>query len=333
MARIFISYTRADGSDLAQMLKQGLEELGYEVFLDIDDIPGGRDWEHYLKAEVARSDILLALVTPESKDSKYVFVEYEQARDQRKAVIPLVMGKTPLPGYLHQWNAIYLDPDNPHRSLLRLERSIREIIFNPTAVPQSPPALAGAPDRTLGVYRLALGGLVVALGVCLALLAIVLSRLPAPPASRLTSARAPLSARPAAGYAEITAPADGAENIQAAWGVLVNGTYSPELEGQALWLLVFTDDSYWPQTTDGCRPDDPIALEARQGIWQAKIVLGTPNTQYDIVLVSTAPDGRANREFWAWQSRACQIGDYPPFKAADLPAGLVELDAVTVRTR
>ena len=64
MSRIFISYRREDTQDAAGRLYDALaQHFGRDqVFMDVDTIPPGVDFVEFIEAEVARCDVLIALI-------------------------------------------------------------------------------------------------------------------------------------------------------------------------------------------------------------------------------------------------------------------------------
>lgn len=62
--RIFISYRRSDCQPQANALYDGLGHrlTGASIFMDIDSIPYGVDFEEHIKAEIAACDVVLVLI-------------------------------------------------------------------------------------------------------------------------------------------------------------------------------------------------------------------------------------------------------------------------------
>ncbi len=67
MRDIFISYRRSSGSEVARALQAKLEHLGYEVFLDIDDLGAGK-FDDALISEISRSKAILVILGPGALD-------------------------------------------------------------------------------------------------------------------------------------------------------------------------------------------------------------------------------------------------------------------------
>ena len=68
--RIFVSYRREDSRGQAGRMNDRLaSEFGQSnVFMDVDSIPLGVDFVQRLHAEVARCDVLLAVIGPQWLD-------------------------------------------------------------------------------------------------------------------------------------------------------------------------------------------------------------------------------------------------------------------------
>ncbi len=344
MAHLFISYARDDGSALAQELKRCLEELGHTVFLDVDDIHVGEKWETKLREQVAQTDALLALVTPLAKDSPYVYQEFEQAKAQNKLIIPVVFANTALPGYLQQWNAIFIKDqdwqpiqrDGLCSALLKIEYSIQNLTppRQLTTAPQPSPMPVSRRAAST-VYPLISGVLAVLLLISLLLL---LTSRPADVTPEPTEKpcsinmlHAALAVR--AGQGKILAPANCLTTWPANVPLDIVGTYSQELENKVLWVLVFTDGKYWPQAIDYCRQPEPYSIQKSNGVWYARFNLGKSAEQFDVILMETDTGGEADTRFRNWMATACTTNDYPGIPQSDMPTGLYELDSITMVTR
>lgn len=73
MTKIFISYRKVKpDSEIASYIHRYLEELGYEVFLDKDDIKGGDDWHKKIRENIENSSYFVALVSLSYLNSDYI---------------------------------------------------------------------------------------------------------------------------------------------------------------------------------------------------------------------------------------------------------------------
>jgi hypothetical protein len=119
MARAFISYRRADRSELAlltsQKLKARLPEAA--VFLDVENIEIGTDFSNAIFERIASCEIVILLIGAswieaishsESRENDWVKMEVETALRLKKTVIPIVTEcesdfyNMPLPGSIRE---------------------------------------------------------------------------------------------------------------------------------------------------------------------------------------------------------------------------------------
>ena len=141
--KVFISYRRGDlhghGSGLVGRIYDRLSQhYGTEnVFLDVDTIPPGIDFAEYLRAAFEQADVLLAVIGPDwisllrerqQVDNDFVRSEIEQALERAIPVIPLLIGKTPMP------KAIDL-PDS--RNLVGKEKETTQAVYLGTVIPKT----------------------------------------------------------------------------------------------------------------------------------------------------------------------------------------------------
>jgi formylglycine-generating enzyme required for sulfatase activity len=111
-AKVFISYRRDDSAGHAGRVHDRLErELGRDLlFMDVDAIPLGANFVKVLGEEVAKCDVLLAIIGPgwlEARDEDghrrldnphdYVRIEIAAALKRDIPVIPILLESTPVP--------------------------------------------------------------------------------------------------------------------------------------------------------------------------------------------------------------------------------------------
>jgi WD40 repeat protein len=89
--RVFISYARRDGAELAQRLRQDLVTNGFDVWIDIHNIAGGTSWTVEIENAIDTSDVILALLTPASYRSEICRAEQLRSLRKHKCVIPLLV--------------------------------------------------------------------------------------------------------------------------------------------------------------------------------------------------------------------------------------------------
>ncbi|MEI7902401.1 MAG: toll/interleukin-1 receptor domain-containing protein [bacterium] len=65
LLRVFISYGRADATDMARRLKADLEATGrFSCWLDQAEMRGGHAWEEQIREAMRDSNIVVAVLTP-----------------------------------------------------------------------------------------------------------------------------------------------------------------------------------------------------------------------------------------------------------------------------
>lgn len=110
--RIFISYRRRDCQPQANGLNYGLRHRlrGATVFMDLDSIPPGADFEHHIRAEIESCDIVLALIGDSWLDKidgtsmrrldqprDFVRIEIESALQRGVRLIPVLVEGATMP--------------------------------------------------------------------------------------------------------------------------------------------------------------------------------------------------------------------------------------------
>lgn len=104
MARIFISYSRADRQFIDQFVPLVRRVYGNDSLWFDDDIHGGVDWWGSILSEIAKCDVFIYLVSNESLESTYCQAEFEEALRRRKKVLPVIVRRLnpPYPGEIKQ---------------------------------------------------------------------------------------------------------------------------------------------------------------------------------------------------------------------------------------
>jgi CheY-like chemotaxis protein len=69
----------------------------HEVWIDFQSIPGGAQWEVEITRAIDKTEVCVAVVTPESIHSPWVKKEIGLAREKNKAVIPIILHEIPIP--------------------------------------------------------------------------------------------------------------------------------------------------------------------------------------------------------------------------------------------
>src|SRR5712692_3501947 len=90
--RIFVSYARRDGAELALRLQKDLTAAGFDVWLDTQRIGGGASWTVEIEEAIGRAQVVLALLTPGSYSSGICRAEQLRSLRKGKCVIPVLAG-------------------------------------------------------------------------------------------------------------------------------------------------------------------------------------------------------------------------------------------------
>ncbi|MBN1202382.1 MAG: SUMF1/EgtB/PvdO family nonheme iron enzyme [Anaerolineae bacterium] len=99
MARIFISYSRADRQFIDGLVPLLRRVYGPDSVWFDDDIHGGVDWWQTILAQVADCELFVYLISNESLASPYCQSEYREALRLHKQVLPVIVRpKTNYPG-------------------------------------------------------------------------------------------------------------------------------------------------------------------------------------------------------------------------------------------
>ena len=114
MAKIFISYRRSDSQHAVDRLQQEMrpyvKNARRDIFVDVDNIPIGRDFEEHLQGKVSECDALLAVIGPDwltsTKDDgtrriddpeDFVRTEIAAALSRNIPVVPVLLDGAQVP--------------------------------------------------------------------------------------------------------------------------------------------------------------------------------------------------------------------------------------------
>ena len=87
---VFISYGRADSKNFAIKLQQQLQNQGFKVWFDANDIPLGVDYQNQIDDGIEKADNFLFIISPHSVNSPYCLKEIELAISRNKRITPLL---------------------------------------------------------------------------------------------------------------------------------------------------------------------------------------------------------------------------------------------------
>jgi formylglycine-generating enzyme required for sulfatase activity len=113
MARIFVSYSRADRQFADEFVSLLRRVYGHDSLWFDDDIHGGADWWRLILQQVTDCELFIYLISNDALQSPYCQAEFREALRLHKQVLPVIARpKTQYPGSM---------PDDLATSLLRTQ--------------------------------------------------------------------------------------------------------------------------------------------------------------------------------------------------------------------
>src|SRR5712692_5026650 len=88
-ARVFLSYARSDGTDACNFFHLALQNAGYSVWRDLDNMAGGDPPWQTIEETIRGVDAVLLFVTQGALDSPSVEREWMTAIRLHKRILPL----------------------------------------------------------------------------------------------------------------------------------------------------------------------------------------------------------------------------------------------------
>src|SRR5271157_6304314 len=102
-SRVFISYARRDGAELASRLQADLSAQGFDAWLDKQRIAGGAVWTMEIEREIDAREVTVALLTPGSYESEICRAEQLRCLRKGRRLIPvLAVAGAKRPRYLEE---------------------------------------------------------------------------------------------------------------------------------------------------------------------------------------------------------------------------------------
>src|SRR5215510_7773680 len=86
--KVFISYSRRDVS-VANSLKEALERSGFQVLIDLRDLPYGEEWQRELEDLILQSDTVIWLLSQTSITSDWCNWEVGLVTSIKKRLVPV----------------------------------------------------------------------------------------------------------------------------------------------------------------------------------------------------------------------------------------------------
>jgi hypothetical protein len=89
-ANVFISYSQKD-KDFVERLKSNLQMAGLRVWMDVEQIAAGSNWQKAIEHGLEQASVLLYVSSMHSIDSLWIAREIEAYRSSERKVIPIVI--------------------------------------------------------------------------------------------------------------------------------------------------------------------------------------------------------------------------------------------------
>ncbi len=86
--KIFVSYSRKDAGDFAEIIRDNFTSIKHDVFTDIDSISGGDIWNKTIEDNISKCEIFVVIITSSALLSPHVENEVLQAQTEKKRIIP-----------------------------------------------------------------------------------------------------------------------------------------------------------------------------------------------------------------------------------------------------
>jgi WD40 repeat protein len=109
--KVFISYSRVDGT-FAEKLRAALMQLGFEAYLDKQDILPGESWRTRIEGLILAADAVVFIISPSSIASEICSWEIRRALELKKSLTPLhwcVVPNDAVPEGLSARNYVFFD--------------------------------------------------------------------------------------------------------------------------------------------------------------------------------------------------------------------------------
>ncbi|GAB4575113.1 MAG: hypothetical protein Kow0077_25020 [Anaerolineae bacterium] len=97
---LYLAYTREDAL-FAVQLAEDLQALGIEVWLDINEIAPGHDWEAAQQAAIEACEGLVIVLSPEAMRREHMRREVQRAFNRRKTIFLAVARPSPWRSWLN----------------------------------------------------------------------------------------------------------------------------------------------------------------------------------------------------------------------------------------
>ena len=87
--RVFVSYSRRNKT-FAERIARDLSDAGLDVWIDFRQIHAGEKWRDEIFRGLERSEIVVAVLSPDAVASEWVQTEINTAREWKKMILPVM---------------------------------------------------------------------------------------------------------------------------------------------------------------------------------------------------------------------------------------------------
>lgn len=129
--RTFISYSRSN-KDFALELALELRNSGFDIWLDVLDIPAGSRWDNEVEQALAECEIFMVILTPASSTSDNVKDEIGYAIDAGKRILPILLENAKVPLRLIRFQYVDFTKKSYEEGVETAKQLLRRLIDEPT---------------------------------------------------------------------------------------------------------------------------------------------------------------------------------------------------------
>jgi hypothetical protein len=117
---VFISYAHRD-KRWAEWLRERLVKHGFQIWTDATSVPTGESFIAELNRTIEKSDVVLALLSPNYFRSAWCQQETALAAASRVPIIPVLVEPCEVQGFLrnYNWADLTSDPDSGLRAVIQ----------------------------------------------------------------------------------------------------------------------------------------------------------------------------------------------------------------------
>jgi len=137
--RTFISYSRAN-KDFALKLAKELRASGFNIWVDVLDIPTGSRWDDEVEKALESSEIFMVILTPASITSEHVKDEIGYAIDTGKHILPVLLENAKVPLRLRRFQYVDFTSKNYKEGVESAKQLLRSLTEEQTVPRREVPA-------------------------------------------------------------------------------------------------------------------------------------------------------------------------------------------------